>query len=576
MAQYPIGRITLGGRDLAGFRIVISENAPAHEREAAADLADCLRRAAGLTLPVVTDREQAVDDEICIGATTRDVQSVIDRRASLRHDGILLRAEDGRLYIQSETHLGVRYAVSKFLEKYVGFRFLDEYNEVIEPAEAVDLPADLDYCHSSPLMYRHTDWRVTESQRRRWGLNGEDGVENRIIGFCHTMTALAGTPGHLQPCLTDEAVYQTVLGNVRKWIRDNPGCRIISVTQNDNFNYCKCPRCEAMAKRENQSGIMISFVNRLADDIRDEYPDVYLLTFAYQYTRKPPVTVKPRDNVIIWLCSIECCFSHALEDASCGQNRAFADDIRAWASIAKHIYIWDYTTNYAHYVSSFPNFRTLLPNTRFFVGSGAIAIYEEGGHQQQENGEFRSLRAYLTGQMLWDPDMGDEAFDRHIKDFLKGYYGAGWQYIYEYVDRTCAKVKEMHMGIYVDTNRIFPDADGKPDMAFCLEMKALWDKAEAAALDERTLRNVRASRCQIDYMTASLAAAEQGKPDADTNRALIGALREAGVVYHREGWGDGVPYWKVSALDDRVAEVCAPNEWLQLTDSGFRHARGLE
>ena len=37
-------------------------------------------------------------------------------------------------------------------------------------------------------------------------------------------------------------------------------------------------------------------------------------TLAYRYTRQAPKTIKPADNVIIRLCSIECCFSHPLAE----------------------------------------------------------------------------------------------------------------------------------------------------------------------------------------------------------------------------------------------------------------------
>ena len=48
----------------------------------------------------------------------------------------------------------------------------------------------------------------------------------------------------------------------------------------------------------------------VAEAIEKDSPNVRIDTLAYQYTRKPPRTIRPRANVIIRLCSIECCFRH--------------------------------------------------------------------------------------------------------------------------------------------------------------------------------------------------------------------------------------------------------------------------
>ena len=568
-------KLTFGGQPIDGYRIVHGKDAPLHSTEAAADLAVYLEKTCGILLPVVTDAEAATKKEILVGSTNRDTAEISALRGSLKNDGILIFAHDGKLYLESESALGVRYAVAKFLEKYIGWRFYDEKNERLLPAESIDIPAEFCDTHSSPLLYRHTDWQLPKEYRRRVGLNGEDGIENSIVGFCHTLGALSETSNDSQPCLSDENVYQTVLKNVRQWIVEHPGCRIISITQNDNDHYCTCPKCSALAEKENQSGVMLNFVNRLADDIAVDYPDVYLLTFAYWYTRKPPVTIKPRDNVIIWLCSIECCFSHVLEDPDCERNLEFANDIRTWAGIAKQVYIWDYTTDYSRFIAPFPNFKTLLPNTKFFVDNGAIAIYEEGGYQQPENGEFRSLRGYLIAQMQWNPSMDEAEYNALCDDFLEGYYGAGWKYVREYIDKTCEKVQKTHMGIFADPVTFFPNENGQPDLPFWYDMAKLWELAEAAAEDERTAANCRHSRIQADFMIASCKAAVDGKSDTGLNEKLIRNVLDAGITRHKEGGGEfaetkylGNGHWK-------GIELCPPTFWCDLPNKDFRSKLGI-
>ena len=71
-------------------------------------------------------------------------------------------------------------------------------------------------------------------------------------------------------------------------------------------------------------GTLLRFVNAVADAVAERYPDVLVDTLAYQYTRNVPKLTRPRRNVIIRLCSIECCFRHPLTDETCPENRSTA------------------------------------------------------------------------------------------------------------------------------------------------------------------------------------------------------------------------------------------------------------
>ena len=60
-----------------------------------------------------------------------------------------------------------------------------------------------------------------------------------------------------------------------------------------------------------------------------------------RYTRPAPKITKPRPNVIIRLCSIECDFAHPLTHPT---NDAFREDMDQWAKLSKRTYIWNYVT----------------------------------------------------------------------------------------------------------------------------------------------------------------------------------------------------------------------------------------
>ena len=89
--------------------------------------------------------------------------------------------------------------------------------------------------------------------------------------------------------------------------------------------------------------------------------------------------------------------------------------MEGWSKLAKHLFIWDYTTNYNDYLGPHPNLRVLAPNVRYFVKHGAIGLFEEG-----EGDDFCELKNWLLLRVMWEPNLDAEKL---IDEFLRGYYG---------------------------------------------------------------------------------------------------------------------------------------------------------
>ena len=114
---------------------------------------------------------------------------------------------------------------------------------------------------------------------------------------------------------------------MKKRIAADPDAFVYSVSQNDWDNHCECAACQALAETEgSQMAPVLQLVNQVAEAVEQEYPGKAIETLAYQWTRKAPKTMRPRPNVIIRLCSIECCFMHPLATCDSEQNQAFRKD----------------------------------------------------------------------------------------------------------------------------------------------------------------------------------------------------------------------------------------------------------
>ena len=541
-----VQKLTIGGVDISEYTIIY-EPGDKTISNAAEDLSKYIRRATDVEIPAMP-ATKSYAHEICVGKTDRDTDKVKNECKDLKNNGYAIVFDGGRLYLTGQTSTGAMYAVYSFLEDMVGWRFYSSKFEDVKYLKHINIKADTCVTFSPKLINRDTFWydtfnaafaakrKINGSINRKMDGHGE--MISYAGQFVHSLPSLAGTPStpNVQPCLTDPAVYEKVLDNVRRLLRENPNAKIISVSQNDSYADglgCQCENCKKIDEEEGTPmGSLLTFVNKIADDIKDEFPDVYVDTLAYRYTRKAPKNIKPRDNVIIRLCSIECCFAHTL-DSSCRSNKEFAADIEAWSKICNNLFIWDYTTDFMYYVNPFPNLKVLYDNVRFFVDHNAIGLFEQG-NGQGFSGEFGELRAYLLSKVMWDPDMSREEYYECMDDFLKGYYGDGWQYIREYIDRISDKPTNKHMGIYdaLDKTVLFEGAKTKAQKQEKMnEYLQLWQKAYDAADDEHK-PNVEKSSLQVKYAELIL---KWGDGSSEKLKSLYDLMVKYHIGFYREG-----------------------------------------
>lgn len=541
---------TICGVDISKFSAVYPSGMSTAVRAAFVNMLALIKEATGTSLPRIKETETA-EYELVIGTTSRDTDKVASLRAGLGDEGYALVTDGGRLYITGKTDRGTIYGIYSFLEDYMGVRFYSSSCHVVHKDGYTAVPEGLEITFNPVLEYRDSFWYDViqhgelasqlkiNSTFNRGDMTNYGGGVSYAGGFVHTLASLAemtGSATDRQPCLTDENVYQTVLKNVKKWLKKNPDAKIVSVSQNDSTSAgrgCQCENCKALDDAEGTPmGSLLTFVNRIANAIKDEFPGVYVDTLAYRYTRQAPKTVVPADNVIIRLCSIECCFSHALSDDSCTQNAAFKKDIEEWSAICKHLYIWDYTTDFLYYITPFPNFDVLWENVQFYVSHNVVGLFEQGNYTSY-SGEFGELRAYLLAKLLWNPGMTKAEYYAMMDEFLKDYYGEGWQYIKEYITKTCENAARNHMCIYDAPADIISlkNADGKKDFTFWNEMEALWQSAIDTAADDTTRAHVEQSRIQSEYFSLFVNFSKQ----SERYEELYNCIKKYNITQFREG-----------------------------------------
>ena len=507
---------------------------------AAEELQRFTEQMTGVKLPIATDEAPLPTRAVLLGDTrfTSEILGAPADVKSLGEDGFRLVRRGERLLVLGGPVRGTLYGVYELLERFGGCRWYSSWHSIIPRRDSFAVPA-LDETQKPAFALREPFWfdMFNGDLAARNKVNGNamhleakhGGHSHRFgggLGSCHTFNTLcspevyfAGHPEYFslvngkrlkdytQLCLSNPDVLRIVTSNVLARIRKDPGASFYGVSQNDWYNFCTCPACKAIDDaEESHAGTMIAFVNKIAEAVEKEFPDVIIETLAYQYTRKPPKTIRPRANVMPCLCTIECDFSFPIAISAFKENRSFLDDIRGWGAICKQLYVWDYTTNFRDYPSPFPNVLALQGNAQFFHTNRVDYLFEQGAYQGR-HGDFAELKAWLLAKWLWNPDLPAEPL---LQDFFKGYYGAAAPYARTYFDALHSFYRDpakRPLRIFDDPNRT-PLTDD-----FYARASGLWQLAETAVKeDPARLYNVRMAAFPVLYARmARMPAAEEIK-----------------------------------------------------------------
>ena len=554
-----MSKIMLAEQGKALLPIAVAEGACEVVMNAARELAHYLKR--------ITGAEFAIKE----GFDTPCICLVVDEK--LEEEEFTVKECDccGGLKIAGGTARGVLYGVYGLLEDVLGVGFYTHDVTKIPTMETLVLE-DVNLNDKPALEYRQIDYPLSTypEWRARNRVNGQagnyrdmkqyGGMKNYSL-FVHTFNRLVDPEIYFdehpeyfsmvdgvrikertQLCLTNPDVLAIAIENARKNLREHPEATIISVSQNDWYNPCECPECAKVdAENESYAGTLLYFVNAIAEALEEEFPHVVVDTLAYQYTRTPPKVIKPRHNVCVRLCSIECCFGHPLETcdrvASFGGNNktskaTFQEDMVGWGKICNRIYIWDYVTNYRHYWMPFPNFHVIGPNMQFFVKNGVKGVYEEGNYQSVSP-DMTEMRSWLLAKLLWNPDFDVK---KGIYEFTEAVYGPAAAEIREYVELLERRVMDdnIHFGIYEN-----------PDVAYLDE--ATMEKAQAlmAAAQAKCLNLSQRIYVEKAALSVEFAAVGQQilKGNVDTARIdkMMDMGRTLGIVRISEG-----PEWNIA------------------------------
>ncbi len=518
----PAWGVTLVSNGRTEFAICVTPQPSAPDQRAVVELQQFIGEMSGVRLPVVSNCQPAKSRYIFVGdsAALHSVLPGIDARA-FGPEEYVLKTAGKHLVIAGGAPRGTLYGVYGFLDR-LGCRWFTGQVTRIPKRSAIRIDS-LDAREKPAFEYREPFF--TEAFDRDWAarnrtngnsshLDASTGGKVEYYPFVHSFYQLVPPEKYFkehpeyfslidgarrvergQLCLTNPAVSKIAVEQVRAWIREHPSAKIFSVSQNDWEGWCECDRCRRVEEEEGgrHSGPLLRFVNAVAAEIAKTAPDKLIDTLAYWYTEDPPAKVRPLPNVRIRLCPIGVCEAHPYE--KCSRSAYFVRNLKAWSRITNQLYIWHYNTNFAHYLSPFPDFDELAADIPLYHRSGVVGLFLQGGYAPGGGAENAELRSYVMARLLWNPAAD---VNREISDFLEAVYGAAAQPIRQYLDRLQREVRPDPDGAGQHI-WIFNLPDFSPD--FLREANALFARAlEMSGDNPAVRRRVERARLPLEYV----------------------------------------------------------------------------
>jgi hypothetical protein len=510
-------RVAVKGKAFA--TVVTQSGASKAEIHAATELRDTLAKITGAPIALVSNPETLPKEAIIVGQGKFASQLLPQIKwAQIGDEEIQIHTVGTRLIVAGGWPRGTIYAVDRLLTK-LGVRYWAPWATQIPRNPTLSIPAIQIQDHPA-FEYRDPYW--FHAFDADWAAhNGSNGINTRLdeahggkvecTDFVHTYYVLA-PPEKLfkthpewfslingkrvdhdaQLCTTNPELREYLVQQVRDRLKQNPKVRMMSISQNDCFQPCQCDVCRAQSKREgSDAALVLDLVNFVAQRLEPEFPSVAFDTLAYQWSRKPPTSMRPRKNVIIWLCSIECSFSSSL-DAEV--NKSFADDVKAWSNLTGRLYVWDYATNFAGYLAPQPNYFTFGKTIRFLNTHGTVGLFEEGAYESTA-GDMAELKAWVQAKLMWNPNLDDDAL---VREFLNGYYGVAGEPIYTYLKLMQEQAKPFHLSFANPMNATFLTYETMHDA------ELIWQFAEQQVSDNPTLLwRVKHSHLSVQFIWLS-------------------------------------------------------------------------
>ncbi|QQT33403.1 DUF4838 domain-containing protein [Sphingobacterium multivorum] len=355
-------------------------------------------------------------------------------------DSYSIQAVGKNIYIKGSGK-GVLFAAYRYVRDIIGGRkwYVGKENTYVPKLTFLAVDSDLKIYSKPNFEFRevyfpveldqeYMDWYGLHNLEERWGDWGHtfSKILPPSVYFKEHPEYYSLYDGKRQPiqlCLSNEDVFNLTVAYFKRRISENPTAIYWSIAANDDIGSCTCDRCQAIDKREGGAqGSLIHFVNRVAA----QFPDKKFTTLAYLESANAPTHLKVADNVSVILSNID---AFRKNDIGSEPSAAtFRRQLGAWKAKAKHVFVWDYLTQFTNYLAPFPIQGTMQESLQYLKTQGVEGVFLQGGGATYS--DMAELNAYILANLAWDTTLSEEQL---TNEFIEGYYSEAGPFIKAYL-----------------------------------------------------------------------------------------------------------------------------------------------
>ncbi len=443
--------------------IYIDEEDPV-KINAAQELTNYLKPVTGFYLPY-TAKSPAKGSKSKIIIAKRDSRLLQKHDLSfslnrLKKDGFILYAASDTLYIIASNDRALLYGVYHFLERYVGYRFLDPDYTYTPPPHKITLSDKLDieepaFAYREIFISESDDWKYAAQNRLngRLGHRTDEAYQDpnfgRGINIFNIFTPYALVPQKRYHCngqlpYSDKKVQQIAAKAVAQKLED------LSVKAED-YLYIQHEDRNSFCDRDGKTpqeatAAFLRYGIAIEKEINKKAPRRNFLLEAYQWTRQvPPHFIKLPDHTAVMFSTIEANFANALHE---GENRKILDDLKQWKNDTDNVIVWHYATNFSGYFQPHPDLFALSEDIQTFARLPHVkGVFLQGAYETTHS-EFAALRIWLFAKLLWNPSADAKAL---IGEFCRYYYGDAASYVVRYIEQLHKIARSEKQKLFVKT-----------------------------------------------------------------------------------------------------------------------------
>lgn len=357
-------------------------------------------------------------------------------------DSYSIQTVGSSIYIKGSGK-GVLFAAYRYVRDILGGRkwYAGKENTYIPKLSLLAVDSDLKIYAKPDFKFRevyfpveldqeYMDWYGLHNLEERWGDWGHNfsKILPPSIYFKDHPEYYSLYNGKRQPiqlCLSNEEVFNHTVAYFKQRMLENPAAIYWSIAANDDIGSCTCDRCQAIDKKEGgPQGSLIRFVNRVAA----QFPDKKFTTLAYLESANAPTQLRVADNVTVILSNIDAFRKNDMESEP--SATAFRRQLGAWKAKAKHVFVWDYLTQFTNYLAPFPIQGTIQPSLQYLKSQGVEGVFLQGGGGTYS--DMAELNAYILANLTWNAALSEKQL---TDEFIAGYYGQAGPFIKAYLDQ---------------------------------------------------------------------------------------------------------------------------------------------